>query len=97
MLYGVEGRHGKDAGGRVEGVGKFTYQSDEGVGRAVAGRVGRVNSGTGVDVSEVTGGDSKGDTRTYPEGSPAGSPSDPAASPASPTTKAADSCASTSP
>ncbi len=32
-----------------------------------------MNSGTGVDASVAPGGDSKGDTRTYPEGSPAGS------------------------
>ncbi|NEC35919.1 hypothetical protein G3I66_22505 [Streptomyces rubrogriseus] len=94
ILYGVEGRRGKDAGGRVEGVGRFTYQSDAGERSGRDRGVGRVNSGTGVDVSEATGGDSKGDTRTYPESSSAGPPSAPAVSP---TTKAADSCASTSP
>ncbi|NEV86499.1 hypothetical protein GUR47_07410 [Streptomyces tendae] len=94
ILYGVEGWHGKDAGGRVEGVGRFTYQSGAGQRRGPDCGVGRVNSGTGVDVSDPMGGDPKGDTRTYPEGSPAGQPSAPAASP---TTKAADSCASTSP
>ncbi|GAA2599877.1 hypothetical protein GCM10010424_57770 [Streptomyces lienomycini] len=32
-------------------------------------RVGRVNSGPGVDASDAQGGNPKGDTRTYPEGS----------------------------
>ncbi|QFX86354.1 hypothetical protein GEV49_23960 [Streptomyces sp. SYP-A7193] len=94
MLYGLEGRHGKQAGVRAEGAGKFTYPSDGWGWKARSAGVDRVNSGPGVDASGALGGDPKGDTRTYPEGLPPGPPSAPAASP---TTKAADSCASTSP
>ncbi|RDD85811.1 hypothetical protein DVZ84_27965 [Streptomyces parvulus] len=74
MLYGVGAPHGKEAGGRAEGSGRFTYQGDEPAPRPGAVRAGRVNSGPGVDARGVTGGNPKGDTRTYPE-DPSGAPS----------------------
>ncbi|OMI89419.1 hypothetical protein BSZ07_15405 [Streptomyces sp. M1013] len=94
ILYGLEGRHGKEAGDRVEGLRSSPIRVTGAAGGPGTPGVDRVNAGPGVDASDALGGDSKGDTRTYPEGSPAGPPSAPAASP---TTKAADSCASTSP
>ncbi|CAM5709175.1 hypothetical protein SPURM210S_08403 [Streptomyces purpurascens] len=48
----------------------FTYPGDPGAQGPVSAGVRRVNHGPGVDVSGVTGRDSKGDPRTYPGGPP---------------------------
>ncbi|PAK22550.1 hypothetical protein CJD44_34650 [Streptomyces sp. alain-838] len=94
ILYGLAGWRGKEERGRGEGPGRFTYPGDRGPGKPGAARAHRVSSGRGVDASGVMGGDSKGDTRTYPEGSP-GLSRAPGGVP--PTTKAAAPCASTFP
>lgn len=98
ILYGAPGRGGKDVAARVGGAGTFAYPGDSRACEPITAGVPRVNSGREVDGSEGVGGDSIGDTRTYPEGPPGGAaPSAERSSPRHSDYESGQPCASTSP
>ncbi|EFL32533.1 predicted protein [Streptomyces viridochromogenes DSM 40736] len=61
ILYGVDGGRSKEEDPRAAGAEMFTYPGGSGVEKPITGREHRVNPGTGVDASGVTGRNSKGD------------------------------------
>ena len=98
ILYGAPGRGGKDVAARVGGAGTFAYPGDSRASEPITAGMPRVNSGREVDGSEGVGGDSIGDTRTYPEGPPGGAaPSAERSSPRHSDYESGQPCASTSP
>ncbi|GAA2931845.1 hypothetical protein GCM10011428_56670 [Streptomyces violaceus] len=70
ILYGVNGGRSKEAdlGSRAPECSPIWVTW--GAGKPVTAGVCRVNPGPGVDASDVTGRNSKGDPRTYPGGPP---------------------------
>ncbi len=98
ILYGAPGRGGKDVAERVGGAGTFAYPGDLRAREPITAGVPRVNFGREVDGSEGVGGDSIGDTRTYPEGPPGGAaPPAERSSPRHSDYESGQPCASTSP